>query len=64
MKRVRDIPKKKKRESLGDLTHKSDRIQYDNYITHVRVGQEKPWSKILQSSDDKQLKALHLQFES
>ena len=62
---VRHIPKPKKKKSIEDIASKTDRISYENYLTHKqRDSQSKQWHKILNSDEDKQTKAIHLQCQS
>ena len=62
---VRHIPKRKKKKSIEDIASKTDRISYENYLTHKSVeNQPKQWHKILNSDGDKQTKAIQLQYQS
>ena len=60
---MKKMPKKKKDDSQINLSKASERNVYENYLTHHHHEQKggRAWTKILNSSDDKQGKALQLQ---
>ena len=64
---VRELPKKKKEDRVIEPA-KTDRAKYQNYLTHHSDDSsseaKQPWSKILSSSQDKESKAIRIQFES
>lgn len=53
---MKSLPKDKKKEKSTVMTNKTDRISYQNYLTHQSAGSRpanQKWKKILGSSKDK-----------
>ena len=68
---LKNLPRKKN-DKTGFTkmeSPKTERIIYKNYLTHHTASEsenskKKSWSRILDSTEDKQSKALKIQFES